>query len=414
MAKRKKSDLRVPSKLPKVRIANPKGRLFQVRYYCPEEKREIRISTGSREREEAEKVKAEIEAKLYLGIKIRPEKEKVHGPEMDWLDFREEYRVLHLITLRDKSAQDAESRLDIAERIIKPKTIGRMAETPVLQKLQIQLLAGAHSRNKRVRSPHTVRGYMKTVLASLNWAYRQDWLEKEPKLPRLKVPKGTAMKGRPITDSEFQKMIETVPEIVGNEAADSWIYVLRGLWESALRIEELMNVSWDQPGSIRPIWNEGEHPVLNIPASMQKNDTHESIPMIPDFEALLLETPSTQSTGWIFNPKSLQLKIRRKVRYSRPEADWVGKVISKIGKAAGIVVSEADKKSGRPEKYASAHDLRRSFSQRLRNADVPALVISRIMRHSSWETTQKHYAPGNVQNDATTLNRILQKKLESQ
>jgi len=329
---------------------------------------------------------------------------------MDWLDFREEYRVLHLITLRDKSAQDAESRLDIAERIIKPKTIGRMAETPVLQKLQIQLLAGAHSRNKRVRSPHTVRGYMKTVLASLNWAYRQDWLEKEPKLPRLKVPKGTAMKGRPITDSEFQKMIETVPEIVGNEAADSWIYVLRGLWESALRIEELMNVSWDQPGSIRPIWNEGEHPVLNIPASMQKNDTHESIPMIPDFEALLLETPSTQSTGWIFNPKSLQLKIRRKVRYSRPEADWVGKVISKIGKAAGIVVSEADEKSGRPEKYVSAHDLRRSFSQRLRNADVPALVICRVMRHSSWETTQKHYAPGNVQNDATTLNRILQKK----
>ncbi len=409
MAKKKKTDSKVQCKLPKVRIAQPTGRPFQIRYYCSVEKREIRISTGNRDREEAEKFKAEIEAKLLLGIEIRPEKEKVHGPEMDWSDFREEYRVLHLITLRDKSAQDAESRLDIAERIIKPRTIGKMAETPVLQKLQIQLLAGAQSQNKRTRSPHTVRGYMKAVLAALNWAYRQDWLEKEPKLPRLKVPKGTAMKGRPITDSEFKKMIKAVPEVVGDEATDSWIYVLRGLWESALRIEELMNVSWEQPGSIRPIWNEGEHPVLNIPASMQKNDTHESIPMIPSFESLLLETPPEQRTGWIFNPQSLQLKIRRKVRHSRPEAEWVGRVISRIGKAAGIVVSEADEKSGRPEKYASAHDLRRSFSQRLRNADVPALVISRIMRHSSWETTQKHYAPGNVQNDATTLRNILEK-----
>ncbi len=409
MAKKKKAASSVQCKPPKVRIAQPAGRPYQIRYRCPAENREIRISVGSRDRDEAEQLKLEIEAKLLLRIEVRPEKEKIYGPEMDWSDFREEYRVLHLSTLRDKSAQDAESRLDIAERIIKPKTIGRMAETPVLQKLQIQLLAGTHSRNIRKRSPHTVRGHMKTVLAALNWAHRQDWLEREPKLPRLKVPKGSAMKGRPITEAEFQKMLESIPEVVGHEAAESWNYVLRGLWESALRIEELMNVSWDQPGSIRPIWNQGEHPVLNIPASMQKNDTHESIPMIPSFESLLLETPPEQRTGWIFNPQSLQLKIRRKVRHSRPEAEWVGRVISRIGKAAGIVVSEADEKSGRPEKYASAHDLRRSFSQRLRNADVPALVISRIMRHSSWETTQKHYAPGNVQNDATTLRNILEK-----
>ena len=408
MAKKKKAASILQRKPPKVRIAQPTGRPYQIRYTCPIENREIRISVGSRDRDEAEQLKLEIEAKLLLGIEVRPEKENIYGPEMDWSEYREVYRVLHLSTLRDKSAQDAESRLDIAERIIKPKTIGRMAETPVLQKLQIQLLAGAHSRNIRKRSPHTVRGHMKTVLAALNWAHRQGWLKCEPILPRLKVPKGSAMKGRPITEAEFQKMLEVVPDVVGQEAAESWVYVLRGLWESALRIEELINVSWDQPGTIRPIWSECGHPVLNIPAAMQKNDTHESIPIIPDFESLLLETPSEKRVGWIFNPKSLQLRIKKKVRHNKLAADWVGKVISKIGKAAGIVVSEADEKNGRPEKYASAHDLRRSFGQRLRNADVPPLVISRIMRHSSWETTQKHYAPGDVQSDATTLREILQ------
>lgn len=32
------------------------------------------------------------------------------------------------------------------------------------------------------------------------------------------------------------------------------------------------------------------------------------------------------------------------------------------------------------------------------------------MRHSSWETTRKHYAPGNVQSDAEVLRSVLEAK----
>ncbi len=287
---------RKPS-VPKVRIAAPTGRPLQVRYRCPFEGKEVRISVGSRDVKEAVTLKSEIEAKLLLGISIQTAKEKVRGPEMDWKNFREEYRQLHLNTLRDKTALDAESRLDIAERIIKPQTLGKMAETPVLQTLQAQLLAGEHSRNDRSRSTYTVRGYMKAILAALNWAYRQDWLEREPKLPRLRTPKGNPMKGRPIDETEFATLLEAIPKVVGEDAADTWNYVLRGLWESALRIEELMNVSWDHPGRIRPVWANGQHPVLEIPADMQKNGTHEVIPILPDFEALLLETPEKERKG---------------------------------------------------------------------------------------------------------------------
>ena len=34
-------------------------------------------------------------------------------------------------------------------------------------------------------------------------------------------------------------------------------------------------------------------------------------------------------------------------------------------------------------------------------------VICRVMRHSSWETTRRHYAPGDVQKDADILNAVL-------
>lgn|GEM_PF-6474844 len=53
---------------------------------------------------------------------------------------------------------------------------------------------------------------------------------------------------------------------------------------------------------------------------------------------------------------------------------------------------------------------RRSCGKQLRKVGVPPLVISRVMRHSSWETTQRHYAPGNVQSDAEVLNAILKSK----
>ncbi len=174
-----------------------------------------------------------------------------------------------------------------------------------------------------------------------------------------------------------------------------------------------MHVSWDIQETIRPSWNDGKLPVLKIPAKMQKNDTDENIPLLPGFEKLLLQTPKGQRTGWVFNPISLQIKFGGKPQYERLEAGWVGKVISRIGKKAEIEVAPKDDKTGRPTKFASAHDLRRSCGQRLRNAGVPQLVICRIMRHSSWETTQRHYAPGDIQSDAEILRKTLQSSDDS-
>ena len=164
MAKKKR--VQGNSKTPKVRIAAPKNRPLQVRYFCPGEKREVRISVGSLDMEEAEQLKKEIEAKLLLGITVRSNQAKIRGPEMTWEEFREDYSQLHLKSVRDSSAKDAESRLDIATKIIKPKTLGEIAKPSSLQRLQAGLLAGEHSRRGKPRSPHTVRGYMKSVVSA--------------------------------------------------------------------------------------------------------------------------------------------------------------------------------------------------------------------------------------------------------
>ena len=390
-------------KIPKVRIVRYPGRPHQLRYDCPVEKRQIRISTGTRNDEEAERQKDELQAKLLLGISTSTGREKILGPEMTWSDFREQYRVLHLATVRVGTAIHAESRLDLAERILKPRILADIADANSLQQLQAKLLAGEQSQRKKPRSHHTVKGYMGCILGALNWAHLQGWIAAAPKIRKLKTPRLKMMKGRPISEQEFEAMLNATTTVVGETVAESWKYVLRGLWTSALRLDELMHLSWDKPGTIRPVWKTGSFAVLDIPAAMQKNDTEQSIPLLPWFEQILLETPANQRTGWVFTPLSLQTKVGRKPRYKRPLCDWVGKIISRIGREAKIEVEAALPHTGRPAKYASAHDLRRSCGERMRNAGVPPLVICRVMRHSSWETTRKHYAPGDLQKDAEIL-----------
>ena len=78
MAKKKRRS-KSARKIPTVRIARPKGRPFQLRYKCPIEDREIRISVGSRDEDEAKQMKAELEAKFILGLETNPS-----YPSMEW------------------------------------------------------------------------------------------------------------------------------------------------------------------------------------------------------------------------------------------------------------------------------------------------------------------------------------------
>lgn len=421
-------------KIPKVRLARAPGRPIQLRYTDPASGREVRITTGTHDEAEAIEQRDDLQAKLRLGIAPERHVVKVRGPAMSWQEFRELYRTTQLVTLRGRSADCAESRLDICERILKPRTLGDVASADALHRLQARLLAGDEGfvpkpkkpkkprRKKgqpapelvpvdeapatpRPRSPHTVRSYMAVVCAALNWAALQEWLPAVPRIRKVKASKLRHMKGRPITGEEFDRMIAAVEKTVGSEVAPSWEFLLRGLWASALRLEEIMSLSWDLPGTIQPVWSGRRHGVLEIPAAMQKNDTEESIPMLPWFETVLGEVKEADRTGWVFNPGTLATRLERTPRFGRATAEWVGRVVTRIGKASGVVVTPGQ--DGRATKYASAHDLRRSCAERLLDAGVPPLTIARVMRHASFETTRRHYAPGSVQKDAAQLKAYL-------
>ena len=87
------------------------------------------------------------------------------------------------------------------------------------------------------------------------------------------------------------------------------------------------------------------------------------------------------------------LARRRKRRQfdTRLTKERVVRIISMIGEAAGVVVVQEDSRSGKRQKFASAHDLRRGCAQRLINSGVSAETLKVVMRHHDFATTERHY-----------------------
>ncbi len=206
------------------------------------------------------------------------------------------------------------------------------------------------------------------------------------------------MKGRPLSSDEFARLQDHVPEIVGPSAAASWIFLLEGLWLSGLRLGEALNLYWDRIDRLHPLLVDAR-PMLRIPAEFEKGHTDRLIPLAPDFAEFLRQVPTSEREGAVFNPAAQ--RTGKRVR-----ADWASKTISRIGRKAGVVV-HIHPISGK-KKYASAHDLRRSFGERWSRLVMPQ-VLKELMRHESIDTTLRYYVGSNAALSADQLWNAFQK-----
>ncbi|QDU57009.1 tyrosine-type recombinase/integrase [Aeoliella mucimassa] len=242
---------------------------------------------------------------------------------------------------------------------------------------------------ERKVSEATVTSHLRHLKAVARWAHNQELL---PKVPKFDMPRKASgaqrMKGRPITLEEFERMIEATAGVVGENAAESWKLLLRGLWTSGLRLSECVNLRWDYtPDGLCVVLN-GKQSVLAFDAGSQKSGRVQHVPLAP--EAVELLEPLQRKAGFVFNPQ------RRNGTPMARHALKIGKTISKIGKAAGVVTDPAKKKT------ATAHDLRRAFGSRWSKLVMPA-ALKDLMRHSSIETTMTYYVQQSAQVAAAEL-----------
>ncbi len=251
----------------------------------------------------------------------------------------------------------------------------------MLQTFTAEVLAAARKKagDKVTQSTGitTLSKHLRNLRKMLQWATRQGMFAT---CPHVDMPKGSSKgksKGRPVTVEEFPRMLQRTAKEVGEEQADSWKFLLRGLFLGGPRLNEAITLSWDTDAEdVISVDMSGQYPMFAIPTDADKSRKQRLLPMAPEFAHLLETIPDDERVGNVF-----RLMFRRN-RDTDTRRDTVTKQISAIGKAAGIRVSAS--------KHASAHDLRRSFGCRWADKVKPHILMQ-LMRHDDIKTTMEFY-----------------------
>lgn len=355
---------------------------FEARWIDPVSGRKRTRSTGCRVRREAERFAARLEQEIEADNGNAPER-------MPWKDLQERYSAEVAPFLSDATVKKTNTMFGVLQELIDPKYAASIT-TAVVARFKNELM-------KRELSPYSVRGYLSELRKILRWAHRQRLIKA---VPQIEMPRCIeTMKGRPITLEEFERMLQAVPKALTQQVDDeakaippddktvaAWGFLLRGLWLSGLRLQEALRLHWSDDRELC-VDLSGEYPFLKIQAHAQKSRRAELLPIMPDFAEFLMAVPKHERKGYVFRPVGMRHE-------TRPNFDWVSKVISKMGKIAKIKVS--------PTKFASAHDLRRSFGFRWAEQLLPQ-QLQQLMRHKDIKTTQLFYVGKNAHATAAAI-----------
>jgi len=330
-------------------------------YHHPTTGKQVTNSTGQTSRDKALIVAREWQEELRAGNE--PE-----NTEISWEKFREEFEQLHLPDLREPSHPAYAAAMNHLERLMDPEKL-KSITSRALNRFKAQL-------KQEGMKDTTLANRLRHLKAIISWGYQNSYIKEMPNFPTVKQAKGVKGRGRPINDEEFERMLLAAEKVRPSDS-DKWKRLLTGLYLSGLRISDAMKVSWDYDAPFALVTT-GRHPVFSIDATAQKAQRDEMVPLTPDFAAFVMETPESERKGWVFKMLGSEGK--------NMEAQHAARIIAKIGKRAGIVVDNREKK------FASAHDLRRSFGTRWAKRNIPIAFLRKLMRHSNIQTTMEFYA----------------------
>ena len=314
-------------------------------------------STKCRKRREAEHASRLILSQMSKGAAYEQ-----HG----WIRFCVRYECEHLANRPSKTVENFRSAVARFDSLVEVEFV-----CDITSKKLVEFAVRLRAEGK---SEATIQAYRDHIMSSLTWAEQMGYIKERPKPPRLsRVPSGT--RGRALSQEEFERMVSVLPQVVGERYAARWEWNLRAIWLSGLRLGETFHVYWDQTVEGHFIFDlDTARPKLSISAFYEKAFMDRVIPITPDFAEFLREVPRPDRHGRLFLwPLSRGLSESVKT---------VGKRISETGKLANVATSR--------NKFASCHDLRRSFGTRWA-IKVQPFVLRTLMRHSSITTTEKYY-----------------------
>jgi len=361
----------------KVKVVRRKGRRNLVfRWSDPVTGESGERTARTRQRREAyRRVPAFLE---QLDAERRPPPEKT-----SWQEACRRYEEEHLVKRRESTRSCWRKARNRYQRAVEPKRLTDL-DADGLSRF------GAAVYNQL--SPHSVDSYLRSLRAFSRWAARI-FLDYSP--PEITVRKSRS-KGRPLVKEEVERLLLTCPSVkaIGDDRKRSWKFLILGLVHSGLRLGQALELSWEPGASIHVYGIDGRRPKMMISEESHKGKREQRIPLSPPMVRLLRKIPAENRYGPIFNPE-LSKGVTRSVV-------TVSAVICEIGRRAGIRVGtrlKRDRKTGEVSevpRYAGAHDLKRTFVQRMIGLGLSPVDVSTCAQHASFSTTQQHYTDQNA------------------
>lgn len=273
-----------------------------------------------------------------------------------WIRFQDE-------CLPAKSKSTINSYLTAGRQFI--QTVGPINR---LSEVDSSLISVFQSKlRKKQLSESSIASYLRHLKAAFAWAVRVNLMRQLPAFSMPRIHRSEASHGRPLTDAEFQRMLSACEKEFPNDAGPLRD-LINGLWLSGLRISEALRLSWDD-GPVRLDFT-AKHARIIWQAEGQKARRNEITPITPDFKTFLDGLPV--KSGKVFQVTIDGVAVGR---------DRIGKMVSEVGQAAAVKIGD---------RFASAHDLRRSFATRWAMLVKP-ITLRAIMRHADIKTTLQYY-----------------------
>lgn len=359
-----------PTKVYVKRVAGK--RYLQLAWIDPTTGKERRRSAGSGRLREAEAQALALERTLQRGLV---------GSDFGWREFCGRYESEHVATLKARSQSDWPTVRDAIFAFAAPQS---------LHELNGEVISRFAAHLRITKSVDTTARYLRTLRAALKWAENIRLIDEAPyvTMPR-RTRSGRTMKGHPLCLEEFERMIDKVRAgitavrkgkqraEVTDEQVQSWTHTLWVYWLSGIRLSELKDLYWDRPDKLCIQGIDRERPMLLIHQELEKGNQDRLYPLPPDFVEYLRRTPEELRTGRVCRPLTTSGETTSTTTICRH--------IAAIGKAANVVVSHS------PKKFASAHDLRRSFGTRWALLIEQPIILQQMMRHKSIQTTMNYY-----------------------
>lgn len=333
------------------------GRDLLLYFVDPFTGREVSRTAGTRDKGEAERAAQRWEAELI----------EYRGAENDgWELFRDRFRNEHLSALSLKSQASFNTALNHYWRLMRPATVSEI-DAAAVSSFQSKLIA-------EKRPLTSVCNYLTHLRTALNFAAHVGIVARAPRVKLPKQGKRSFMRGRPITEAEYKRMLKACRD-------PDLRRLLELLWLSGLRLSEALRLSWDSPPILVNL-DAKPYPVILYYLEGHKARRDDVVPMTPDLAAWLAKTPPKARRGLVA-PVGLETQPR------------VSEAISEIGGAAKVIVNDDGK-------AASAHDFRRAFGTRWAQKVMPA-VLRTLMRHADVATSLKFYVGISVSDAGAAL-----------